>query len=366
MSKKIIISGGGTGGHIFPAIAIANAIKALDSSVEILFVGALGRMEMEKVPKAGYPIEGLPVMGFPRKPSLKMFKFFISLFTSIKKARRIVNTFGPDVVVGVGGYASGPVMRVASRRGIPCLIQEQNSFPGLTNRLLAKKASIICVAYDGLEKYFPAEKICMTGNPVRQDILDSNGKREEALQFFGLSSEMPVVLSVGGSLGALTINESISNNRNFFAENKIQILWQTGKSYFEKAKSASSGSETYIFPHEFIYRMDLAFAAADVVISRAGASTISELCLVAKPSIFVPSPNVSEDHQTKNALALVNKIAALMVTDLEAGENLLTQVKNLVLNKDLQQSLTENISKMALPGSAEIIAKKVLQLAYDK
>lgn len=366
-TKNIIISGGGTGGHIFPAIAIANAIKKAAPETNILFVGAEGRMEMEKVPQAGYPIIGLPVMGFPRKPSLKMFRFIEGLIRSMHKARRIIKEFSPDAAVGVGGYASGPLLRAASRKKIPCLIQEQNSFPGITNRLLAKKVRAICVAYDNLEKFFPKEKIIFTGNPVRQDILNINDKREEALNFFGLRADLPVVLSVGGSLGALTINQSIVANREFFANNNVQVLWQTGKSFYQKAiECAANSSDSLIFPYDFIYRMDLAFAVADVVISRAGASTISELCLVAKPAIFVPSPNVSEDHQTKNAMALVNKNAALMVRDTEAIHALFPQVKALIENKDMQFELSKNIQKLAIHNSADIIAKKVLELAHEK
>ncbi|NLA24611.1 MAG: undecaprenyldiphospho-muramoylpentapeptide beta-N-acetylglucosaminyltransferase [Bacteroidales bacterium] len=365
MSKKVIISGGGTGGHIFPAIAIANALKEIDSNIEILFVGAEGRMEMEKVPNAGYKIVGLPVMGLPRKFSFKIFKVLINLMKSMKQARKIIKDFQPNVVVGVGGYASGPVLKVAAKNKIPCLIQEQNSFPGVTNRLLAKKVDLICVAYEGLEKFFPKDKIIKTGNPVRQDILETKNKRKEAIEFFGLNENLPIVLSLGGSLGALTINESIYNNRKFFAENNIQILWQTGKSYFTKAKESLEGVEKFVFPHEFIFKMDLAFAAADIVISRAGASTISELCLVGKPAIFVPSPNVSEDHQTHNAMALVNKNAALIVKDAEANEKLMSEIQKLVADNEKQKDLIENIKNLALPNSAKIIAEKVLGLINE-
>lgn len=364
--KKVIISGGGTGGHIFPAISIANALKVIESDIEILFVGALGRMEMEKVPKAGYPIVGLPVMGFPRKLSLKMLKFFTGLLKSTQQARKIVDEFKPNAVVGVGGYASGPLLRVASRRGIPCLIQEQNSYPGITNRMLAKKVRCICVAYEGLDKYFPAEKLILTGNPVRQDLIELDDKKREAFEFFGLDPELPVVLSLGGSLGAYTINEAIGNNISVFENQKIQVLWQTGKSYIGKAEEViRTGKSNYIKAFDFIYRMDLAFTVADIVVSRAGASTISELCVIGKPAIFVPSPNVSEDHQTKNAMALVNKDAALMVKDIEASYELAPAILSLVGNKELQNKLSENIQKMAILNSAETIAKKVIEIADE-
>jgi len=364
--KRIIISGGGTGGHIFPALSIANALKAADESIEILFVGALGRMEMEKVPKAGYNIVGLPVMGFPRKLSFKIFGFFKGLLSSVKQARKIIEDFKPDAVVGVGGYASGPVLRVASRNRIPCLIQEQNSYPGITNRMLAKKARFICVAYEGLEKYFPAEKIIMTGNPVRQDLIGIKDKRKEAVEFFGLNPDLPVVLSLGGSLGAFTINEAILKNIAFFENENIQLLWQTGKSYIGKANEAIGISNSKnVKAYDFIYRMDLAFSVADVVVSRAGASTISELCIIGKPAVFVPSPNVSEDHQTKNAMALVNREAAIMVKDSEAESQLISELTKLIRNDETKNRLSVNIRKLAVFNSAEIIARKVIELANE-
>ena len=362
-NKRVIISGGGTGGHIFPAIAIANALKKLQPDVELLFVGALGRMEMEKVPKAGYKIVGLPVMGMPRKFSVKIFKFIISLLKSLKKARKLVKDFSPDVVVGVGGYASGPILRVASQKKIPCIIQEQNSFPGITNRMLAKKVKAACVAYDGLERFFPADKIIKTGNPVRQDVLEGMHKKDEAYKYFNLQPNQAIVLSVGGSLGARTINYSLIKSLQQFKDNNVQVIWQTGKSFFAEAQKASEEFDN-IKVHEFVYRMDLAYAITDVVISRAGASTISELCLLAKPTVFVPSPNVAEDHQTKNAQALINKDAAFMVKDVEANEKLVEEVLSLLDDDKRRKEYSENIKTMAVSNSAEIIAKKVLEFAY--
>jgi UDP-N-acetylglucosamine--N-acetylmuramyl-(pentapeptide) pyrophosphoryl-undecaprenol N-acetylglucosamine transferase len=362
-NKRIIISGGGTGGHIFPALAIADALKKLNPELEILFVGALGRMEMDKVPKAGYKIMGLPVMGFPRKPSLKMLKFFVSLIKSLRLARKIISDFNPEVVVGVGGYASGPVLRVASRKKIPCLIQEQNSFPGITNRLLAKKVNSICVAYDDMERFFPSEKIIKTGNPVRNDLINTADKKEEAFKYFNLSPDKPVVLSVGGSLGARTINQSLHSKLQQFIDADVQLIWQTGKSYFTEAQSAAKDFPQ-IAVHEFVYRMDLAYSIADIVVSRAGASTISELCIIGKPTVFVPSPNVSEDHQTKNAMALINIEAATMVRDIDALENLVPEVLNLLQDYDRRNLFVNNIQKLAVLNSAETIATKVLELAH--
>ena len=364
---KVIISGCGTGGQIFPAVAIANALKNKFPEVEILFIGAEGRMEMEKVPAAGYDIIGLPVMGLTRKISPQIFTFFIKLLKSLKKAKRIIKDFKPLVVVGVGGYASGPAMRSASSLKIPCLIQEQNSYPGITNKLMAKRAAKICVAYDSMEKFFPAEKIIKTGNPVRQDITVLEGKRDDAFAFFGLDSKKPTVLIVGGSLGARTINESIASGLKMFIDNDIQIIWQTGKHYIEIAKSKVAQFDSKnIFVSDFIYKMDYAYCAADIIISRAGASTISELCIVGKPAIFVPSPNVAEDHQTKNAQALSTKDAALMIKDSEAVEKLVNSAISLINDSSKRDVLSKNILKLALLNSADIIAAEVHKLAYGK
>jgi UDP-N-acetylglucosamine--N-acetylmuramyl-(pentapeptide) pyrophosphoryl-undecaprenol N-acetylglucosamine transferase len=360
--KKIIISGGGTGGHIFPAISIANALKSKDSSTEILFVGAIGKMEMEKVPAAGYKIVGLPVSGFQRKLSFKTITFFFKLFASVIKARKIIKAFKPDAAVGVGGFASGPLLQVASKKGIPCLIQEQNSYPGITNKILAGKVNKICVAYDGMEKYFPKNKIIMTGNPVRQD-LNNNINKEDAYNYFQLVGNKKILLIVGGSLGARTINESIAGGLDILLRNKIQVIWQTGKTYFETAKNEVGQFVTQdVKVYEFISRMDYAFAIADVVISRAGASTISELCLVHKPAIFVPSPNVAEDHQTKNAMALIKNDAALMVTDKEAREKLIEEAINLLGDDYRKAVYTQNIAKMGFKNSADVIADEILKM----
>lgn len=360
---KIIISGGGTGGHIFPAIAIANAIKEKYANTAILFVGAEGKMEMEKVPAAGYEIIGLPIMGLQRRLTLQNLKFPFKLLSSMLKAKKIVKEFQPDVVVGVGGYASGPLLKAATNLGIPALVQEQNSYPGITNKLLAKKVQKLCVAYSGMERFFPKEKILLTGNPVRQDIKNLVAKRERGLEHFGLESDKKIVLVIGGSLGARTINESIEMGLNNFGENNIQLLWQTGSWYADKAKEAvvkcpSKGVKTM----PFIGRMDYAYAVADVVISRAGASSISELCLAAKASIFVPSPNVAEDHQTKNAMALVNQNAALLVKDRVSKSELIPTLLRLIKNEMEQEKLSVNIAKMAYADAANIIADEVIKL----
>lgn len=366
-NTKILISGGGTGGHVFPAIAIANALKKLDSQIQIHFVGAKGRMEMEKVPAAGYTIDGLNVMGLQRSLSLKNLAFPFKLAGSLIKARRIIQRFNPDVVVGVGGYASGPTLRMASKMGIPTLIQEQNSFPGITNRMLAAKATKICVAYEEMERFFPEEKIIVTGNPVRHDILDIQHKREEALAAFGLSGQQKVLLVVGGSLGARTINESIRQSLEYFRKENIQLIWQTGKLYFPQAAEAVNRFEGNGFrAFDFISRMDLAYAAADVVVSRAGAIAISELCIVGKPAILVPSPNVAEDHQTRNAMALVNDKAAWLVKDVDARDILAQEVITLFNNESEMKSLAENIRKKAKPNAANSIAEIVLSLKKEK
>jgi UDP-N-acetylglucosamine--N-acetylmuramyl-(pentapeptide) pyrophosphoryl-undecaprenol N-acetylglucosamine transferase len=364
---KVLISGGGTGGHIFPAVSIANALRAKYPSVEILFVGAEGRMEMEKVPAAGYNIMGLPIMGMPRKLSLKWFKFVVEVIKSNKKAKKIIADFRPNVAVGVGGYASYPALNAASKAGVPCLLQEQNSYPGVVNKKLAGKVRKICVAYDNMERFFPAEKIMKTGNPVRQDICNIAAKRSEALEFFGMEADKPIVLVVGGSLGAKTINESIAGGLQKFADAGVQLIWQTGKGYIETARGlVGKEPRKGLYVNDFIYKMDLAFAAADVIVSRAGASTISELCIVGKPVIFVPSPNVAEDHQTKNAMALVDKDAALMVKDVEARNTLVDTALNLVSNTSLRESLSQNIKKLELLDAANVIAEEVYKLVYEK
>jgi UDP-N-acetylglucosamine--N-acetylmuramyl-(pentapeptide) pyrophosphoryl-undecaprenol N-acetylglucosamine transferase len=361
---RVIISGGGTGGHIFPAISIANAVKTLRPDAEILFVGALGRMEMERVPAAGYSIVGLPIMGFPRKPGLSTFKFFANLFKSLNKARNIIKDFKPQVAVGVGGYASGPVLRVAASKRIPCLIQEQNSYAGLTNRLLAKKVKSVCVAYDNMERYFPASKIVLTGNPVRSSLSESKGRKTEARQSMGLGSEKPVLLIVGGSLGARTLNNSVLAHVNELKNSNIEVVWQTGKYYFaEIKKQMESVDAPNIHIQEFISNMDWAYAAADLVISRAGAGSISELCLMEKPVILVPSPNVSEDHQTKNAMALVSKQAADFVADNQAVEVLIPRALKLIQNEEELRKLSSSIGLLAKPNAAMDIAKQVIALA---
>ena len=362
--KRIIISGGGTGGHIFPAISIANALMKIDAETEILFVGAEGRMEMEKIPAAGYRIIGLPVAGLYRSLTFKNFSVLIKLLKSLRKAKKVIKEFGPDVVVGVGGYASGPVLRQAGRMGIPTLIQEQNSYAGVTNKLLAKRASTICVAYDGMEKYFPSGKIIKTGNPVRQNFDNLNGLLDEALSYFKLKKEFPVILVLGGSLGAGSINNSLAENINVLRDSDCQWLWQTGKYYFENVKTLVSLSFSgNISVHGFINRMDYAYAAADIIISRSGAGTISELCLVGKPVILIPSPNVAEDHQTRNAEALSSRNAALLIEDNRALKTLVDEAIKLISDKSRRDMLSENILKMADRDADVRIAKEVLKLA---
>ncbi|MGE0562092.1 MAG: undecaprenyldiphospho-muramoylpentapeptide beta-N-acetylglucosaminyltransferase [Flavobacteriales bacterium] len=363
---KVIISGGGTGGHIFPAIAIANAIKLKHPTAEILFVGAEGKMEMEKVPAAGYKIVGLPIMGIQRKLTLQNFKVPFKLLFSLIKAKKVIKEFKPNVVVGVGGYASGPLLKIATKMGVPALLQEQNSYPGITNKILAKKVQKICVAYQGMEQFFPKEKIIFTGNPVRQDIVDLSGKREKGLAQFGLLADKKVVLVIGGSLGARVINESVDAGLELLAKNNIQLLWQTGKAYAEKAaNSVKIYSDKGLVTMPFIFTMDLAYALSDVVISRAGALSVSELCLTEKPSILVPSPNVSEDHQTKNAMALVNNKAAVLVKDIDAKNDLMRVLLNLVNDVSLQQELKTNIAKLSKPDAANQIADEVIKLAKE-
>ena len=361
---RVIISGGGTGGHIFPAISIANAIRELRPDASIVFVGALGRMEMQRVPQAGYDIIGLPIQGFDRKNLLKNVKVLYMVWKSQRKARQIIKDFKPHVAVGVGGYASGPLLNKAAAMGIPCLIQEQNSYAGVTNKLLAKKVQKICVAYEGMERFFPQEKIMLTGNPVRQALLQSKVTREEALQAFGLDSSRKTILLVGGSLGARTINESVMQHLADIEASGMQFIWQTGKYYSaEIAERLKDCQPDNLVVTDFISDMGAAYKAADLVISRAGAGSISEFCLLGVPVILVPSPNVAEDHQTKNALALVNKEAALYVKDREAEKLLLPMAIDTVQDAAKLKSLSENILKMALPDSADIIAKEVIKLA---
>lgn len=362
--KRIIISGGGTGGHVFPAIAIANALKQLEPDIKILFVGALDRLEMEKVPAAGYEIVGLPVAGIDRRNVFRNLGVLIRLIKSLRLAKKTLNSFRPDVAVGVGGYASGPVLKQASKMGIPILIQEQNSYAGVTNRLLAGKASVICVAYDGMEKYFPAVKIIKTGNPVRQSLENMKSLKDEALRFFGFEENLPVVLVLGGSLGAGSINKCLSSNILGIYDSGCQWLWQTGRLYYDAVMQAVPDDyRSRISVHPFIDRMELAYAVADVIISRAGAGTISELAIVGKPVILVPSPNVAEDHQSKNAAALVLKEAAIMVPDNEIAHSLIGTAISLSKDEKRKMTLSGNIAKMAERGSDMRIAREVLKLA---
>lgn len=367
-SLRIIISGGGTGGHIFPAISIANAIKAKCPEAQILFVGALGRMEMQRVPAAGYDIKGLPICGFDRKHPLKNIAVLYKIWKSQRMAKKIIADFKPMAAVGVGGYASGPTLNKCAEMGIPCLIQEQNSYAGVTNKLLAKKASKICVAYEGMERFFPKEKIIMTGNPVRQNVLEYSQTPAEARKTFGLDPDKKTILVVGGSLGARTINESILQHLDAVEQSGVQVIWQTGKYYNASIREtlAQHKELPMLKVTDFISDMGAAYAAADLVISRAGASSISEFCLIGKPVILVPSPNVAEDHQTKNALALVNKDAAVYVKDADAAGILLKTAFDIVNNDAKLQSLRDNILKLGLRNSADIIADEVIRLAKGK
>ena len=362
---RIIISGGGTGGHIFPAVSIANAIKELRPDTDILFVGAEGRMEMHRVPAAGYPIKGLPVAGFDRKNLLKNIPVLIKLFKSQRLARKIVKDFDPHAAVGVGGYASGPTLTVAGSMGIPTLLQEQNSYAGVTNKLLAKNAKKICVAYEGMERFFDKNKIILTGNPVRQGLRNHQTTREEAIASFGLNPNKRTVLILGGSLGARTINQCLMNHLDKVKASGVQFIWQTGKIYIDEAQAAvtQAGELPMLHVTDFISDMATAYSASDLVISRAGAGSISEFCLLQKPVILVPSPNVSEDHQTKNALALVNKNAALYVKDSEANDQLLDKAIDAVNQPELLKNLSKNIAELAFTDSANVIAKEVIKLA---
>ena len=361
---RIIISGGGTGGHIFPAVSIANAIKAKRPDAKILFVGAKGRMEMQRVPAAGYEIKGLPICGFDRKHLLKNFAVLFRIWKSQRMAKKIIKDFKPMAAVGVGGYASGPTLNVCASKGIPCLIQEQNSYAGVTNKLLAKKAQKICVAYEGMERFFPADKIIMTGNPVRQNVLSTTLTKEEARKLFGLDPEKKTILLVGGSLGARTINESVLQNLDIIEKSGVQFIWQTGKYYHESIVNQLKDKDLPMLKvTDFISDMGAAYQAADLVISRAGASSISEFCLIGKPVILVPSPNVAEDHQTKNAMALVNKDAAIYVKDADAPTVLIKKAVGIVEDAQKLASMSENIKKLGLKNSADVIADEVIKLA---
>jgi len=365
--KKIIISGGGTGGHIFPAIAAAQALKRIDETLEIIFVGAKGKIEERKVPEAGFKIELIDIRGFQRKLSIETIKNIFRLIKSLFKARKIIRKFKPDVVVGVGGYASGPVVYVASLKGIPTLIQEQNSYPGITNKILSKKADKICVAYEAVKKYFPQDKIVLTGNPVRKKITDTVATKEEVLTFFNLEAGKKVILSLGGSGGAKSINDGIIANLDKIAESDVFFIWQTGKNYYENSlKAIQEIQAKNIKVYDFIARMDLAYKAADLVISRAGAGTISELSMLEKATILVPSPNVAEDHQTKNAMALVNLNAAVLIKDNETENKLINTALELVKNDDEINKLSKNISKEKMPNSGMLIAKEILNLIKEK
>lgn len=364
---NIIISGGGTGGHIYPAIAIANAIKARKPESNILFVGAEGKIEMQKVPAAGYEIMALPVRGFLRKISFENFKVIWGLFKSLRLSKKIIKNFKPDIVVGVGGYASGPVVYMASKQRVPSLLQEQNSYAGVTNKLLAKRASKICVAYDGMEKFFDKSKIVKTGNPIRKDLLNPEINLDEAYESFGLDKNIKTILILGGSGGARSINNAVIEQLDKIADADIQILWQTGKYYFERSSEALKNHYAKnVKVAAFIERMDYAYAIADLVISRAGAGTISELCLVEKPAVLVPSPNVAEDHQTKNAMALVEKDAAILVMDSDAKDNLMTVSIDLVNNNKQIENLSNNIAKLALLNSDEKIAGEIFKIIENR
>jgi UDP-N-acetylglucosamine--N-acetylmuramyl-(pentapeptide) pyrophosphoryl-undecaprenol N-acetylglucosamine transferase len=360
-SPRLIVSGGGTGGHIFPAIAIADAFKRRHPDAEILFVGAKGKMEMERVPQAGYPIEGLWISGFKRELSLDNLSFPFKLISSLCKAKKILKKFKPDMVVGVGGFASGPIMRKATRLNIPVVIQEQNSFPGVTNKIVAPKAAKICVAYENMEKWFPKDKIVLTGNPLRNNVVSTEGKHDEGARFFGLDPQKPIILLVGGSQGAMGINKGISAKLAMFKDVDYQMIWQTGKHYVEQAQKEVDelGLGERVKPVVFIDRMDLAYASADVVISRAGAMSISELSLVGKAVVFVPLPTAAEDHQTKNAMSLVQKDAAMIVKNDETPEKLIPTVFELLNDKEKINKMQENIAKFAKPNAAEDIVNEL-------
>lgn len=359
-NPKFIISGGGTGGHIYPAIAIANEIKAQIPAAEILFVGAKDKMEMQKVPAAGYKIEGLWISGIQRKITFDNALFPIKFLSSLMKSKKIIKNFKPDVVIGTGGFASGAVVKVAQQMNIPTVIQEQNSYPGITNKMLASKAAAICVAYDDLEPYFKSNKIIKTGNPVRQDLLEIESKSEEGRKYYGLQSDKKTIVVLGGSLGARRINQLIEKELSFFKEQNVQVIWQCGKFYIDEYKKYHNNKDIFVF--DFIERMDLLFAAADVIVSRAGASSVSELAIVGKPVIFIPSPNVAEDHQTKNAKSVTDKNAAILIKESELDEQFQEQISLLLTNDEIAQTFRKNIKALALPNATKDIVKEILKL----
>ncbi len=357
---KFILSGGGTGGHIYPAIAIANELKLRFPYAEILFVGASNKMEMQKVPQSGYPIKGLWIAGIQRKLTFDNALFPIKLLDSLLKSRTIIRHFKPDVVIGTGGFASGPLLRVAGIAGVPTVIQEQNSFPGITNKWLSKKANKICVAYENLEQFFPKHKIVLTGNPVRQDLVDFKQKRQEGIEFFKLDTSKKTILVLGGSLGARRINQLIAKELVHFSAQNVQLIWQCGKLYFEEYAHFNEKENVQVLP--FIDRMDLAYASADVIISRAGASSVSELCLVGKPTLFIPSPNVAEDHQTKNANAIVNKEGALLIKESELDTQFESKINLLLNDEELQKKLSQNMLQLAKPNATKDIVNEIVKL----
>jgi UDP-N-acetylglucosamine--N-acetylmuramyl-(pentapeptide) pyrophosphoryl-undecaprenol N-acetylglucosamine transferase len=361
---KFILSGGGTGGHIYPAVAIANELKSHFPDAEFLFVGAKDKMEMQKIPQEGYKIEGLWIAGLQRKLTLQNALFPVKLASSLWKARKIIKNFKPDVVIGTGGFASGPLLQMANSLNIPTLIQEQNSYPGITNKLLSKKANSICVAYENLEQFFPKEKIVLTGNPVRQDLLTIENKKQEGITHFKLDTNKKTLLILGGSLGARRINELIEKELKFLLSTGVQIYWQCGKLYFEEYKKYNDKKNVHVT--SFIDRMDLIYAATDFVISRAGASSVSELCLVGKPTIFIPSPNVAEDHQTKNAKAVVDKNGAILIKENELETTFETIFFNLIFNENLQNEISQNIKKMAKPNATKDIVAEIIKLIKSR
>jgi UDP-N-acetylglucosamine--N-acetylmuramyl-(pentapeptide) pyrophosphoryl-undecaprenol N-acetylglucosamine transferase len=358
-NHKFIISGGGTGGHIYPAIAIANELKSRFPKAEFLFVGAQDKMEMQKVPQAGYAIKGLWIAGLQRKLTMQNLLFPVKLISSLWKSRAIIKSFKPDVVIGTGGFASGPLLQMANSLNIPTLIQEQNSYPGITNKLLSKKANKICVAYENLDRFFPNDKMILTGNPVRQDLISIDSKRAEAIKYFNLDPAKKTLLILGGSLGARRVNQLIEKELDFFASQNVQIIWQCGKFYLDEYKKYDSNNVQVL---AFIDRMDLVYAAADFVISRAGASSVSELSIVGKPVLFIPSPNVAEDHQTKNAKSIVDKKGALMIKESELDENFRFVFSDLVANENLQKQLSENIKKLAKMNATNDIVDEIVKL----
>lgn len=363
-APKVMLSGGGTGGHIFPAIAIANEIKRRYPDAEIRFVGARDKMEMQKVPAAGYPIDGLWIAGLQRKLTLDNMLFPVKLSSSLLKSRTILRSFRPDVVIGTGGFASGPLLQVANSMGIPTLVQEQNSYPGITNKLLAKKAHKICVAYTGLERFFPKDKIVVTGNPVRQDLIQLGGLREEAIAALGLNPTKKTLLVLGGSLGARRINQLIESKLYLFAAHDIQLVWQCGKLYYEEYKKHHNGKSVWVM--DFIERMDYVYSAADIILSRSGASSVSELCLVGKPVIFIPSPNVAEDHQTKNAQAIAENEGAILLREAELDTQFETVFTHLLEDETLQAQLAQQIKRLALPDATVRIVDEVEKLMQQK